>query len=112
MSLVELKQEEINEVSGAGTLIGDSIIHGVNLFNQTLNSKLISSVGVVFSAVGLGLVHQAADTTGLVASKTLIGLGRALGGDVDETPNHYEKEKAEGQYKLLPTLNGVRAWLS
>lgn len=112
MSLVELKQEEIDEVSGAGTFVGDSIIRGVNLFNQTLNSKLISSVGVVFSAVGLGLVHQVADTTGLAASKALIGLGRALGGDVAETPNHYEKEKAEGQYQLLPTLNGFRAWLS
>ena len=38
MSLVELKQEEIEEVSGAGTFLGDSIINGVNLFNQTLTT--------------------------------------------------------------------------
>ena len=52
MSLVELKQEEIDEVSGAGSFLGDAIIGGVNLFNQTLNTPLISSVGVIFSAVG------------------------------------------------------------
>ena len=111
MSLVELKQDELEQVSGAGFL-GDSIIYGVNLFNQTLNTKLISSVGVVFSAVGLGAVHQVADSTGLIASKSLVGLARMLGGTAAETPNHYEKEKGEGQYQILPTLNGVRAWLS
>lgn len=104
MSLIELKQEEIEEVSGAGTFIGDSIINGVNLFNQTLNSPLISSVGAVFSGVGLGIVHQIADSTGLAASKGLIGLGRLLGGDVAETPNHYEKESAGGYYTPLPTF--------
>ena len=104
MSLVELKQEEINEVSGAGSFLGDAIINGVNLFNKTLNSPLISSVGVVFSAVGLGLVHQVADSTGLAASKLGISLGRALGGDVAESTNHYEKEKDAGLYTLLPTI--------
>lgn len=104
MSLVELKQEEIDEVSGAGTFLGDSIINAVNGFNQILNTPLISSVGVVFSGVGLGLVHQLADTTGLVGSKVGLALGRALGGDVPETQNHYEKEKAEGQYTPLPTF--------
>lgn len=102
MSLVELKQEEINEVSGAGTLLGDGIITAANGFNRILNTPLISSVGVVFSGVGLGLVHQAADSTGLVASKAGIGLGRALGGTVAETPNHYQKEQSEGQYTILP----------
>ena len=102
MSLVELKQEEIDEVSGAGTLLGDGIITAVNGFNQILNTPLISSVGVIFSGVGLGLVHQAADSTGLIASKLGIALGRALGGTVAETPNHYEKENAEGQYTVLP----------
>ncbi|OTG92561.1 hypothetical protein [Acinetobacter sp. ANC 3832] len=102
MSLVELKQEEIEEVSGAGTFLGDSIINAVNGFNQILNSKLISSVGVVFSGVGLGLVHQVADSTGLVGSKVGIAIGRALGGDVAETQNHYEKENGEGQYTILP----------
>lgn len=104
MSLVELKSEEIEEVSGAGSFLGDSIINGVNLFNQTLNSPLISSVGAVFSGVGLGIVHQAADSTGLFASKALIGLGNALGGDVAETQNHYEKESAGGYYTALPTF--------
>lgn len=104
MSLVELKQEEIDEVSGAGSLIGDAIIGGVNLFNQTLNTPLISSVGKVFSAVGLGLVHQAADSTGLIGSKLGIALGRALGGDAPVTQNHYEKESADGLYTLLPTF--------
>lgn len=98
MSLKELSLEEINQVSGAGTLIGDSIISAVNLGNQFLNNPLISSVGVVFSAVGLKSIHQAADTTGYIASKTGIALGRALGGDVPETQNHYEKEKGEGLY--------------
>ncbi|ENX35233.1 hypothetical protein F889_00900 [Acinetobacter colistiniresistens] len=104
MSLKELSLEEINQVSGAGTFIGDSIITAVNLGNQFLNNPLISSVGVVFSAVGLGLVHQAADTTGYAASKAGIALGRALGGDVAETQNHYEKEKGEGLYTPIPTI--------
>ncbi len=104
MSLVELKQEEIDEVSGAGSFLGDAIIGGVNLFNQTLNTPLISSVGVIFSAVGLGLVHQAADTTGLIGSKIGIALGRALGGDAPVTQNHYEKESSEGLYTLFPTI--------
>ncbi|AOA58819.1 hypothetical protein [Acinetobacter larvae] len=102
MSLVELKQEEIDEVSGAGTLLGDGIITVVNGFNKFLNSPLISSVGVTFSGIGLGRVHQLADTTGLIASKAGIALGRALGGDIPETQNHYEKEKGEGQYTFLP----------
>ena len=104
MSLVELKQEEIDEVSGAGTLIGDGIIGAVNGFNQILNTPIISSVGQVFSAVGLGLVHQAADSTGLAASKVGVALGRALGGTISETPNHYEKEQGQGLYQLLPTI--------
>ncbi|WP_224971781.1 hypothetical protein [Acinetobacter oleivorans] len=104
MSLKELNQEEIKVVSGAGTLIGDSLIGAANLGNQFLNTPLISSVGVVFSGVGLGLVHQAADTTGLIASKTLVGLGNALGGDIPETQNHYEKELSEGLYTPIPTF--------
>nr|WP_307887686.1 hypothetical protein [Acinetobacter seifertii] len=79
MSLKELNLEEIEQVSGAGTLLGDSIINAVNAGNQFLNTPLISSVGVVFSAVGLGLVHQLADTTGYVASKVGIAVGQALG---------------------------------
>jgi hypothetical protein len=103
MSLVELKQEEISQVTGAGSLIGDSIISGVNVFNQFLNTRIISSVGEVFSGVGLGIVHQVADTTGLVGSKVGLAIGRALGGDRAETPNHYEKESAGGYYTILPT---------
>ncbi|PJG67526.1 hypothetical protein [Acinetobacter seifertii] len=104
MSLKELNLEEIEQVSGAGTLLGDSIINAVNAGNQFLNTPLISSVGVVFSAVGLGLVHQLADTTGYVASKVGIAAGQALGGNVAETQNHYEKEDSEGLYTLLPTI--------
>jgi len=104
MSLVELKQEEIDEVSGAGTLLGDGIIRAVNGFNSFLNAPLISSVGIVFSGVGLGIVHQIADSTGLIGSKVGIAIGRALGGDITETPNHYEKEKAQGEYTPLPTF--------
>ncbi len=103
MSLVELKQEEINEVSGAGSFLGDSVLNVVNGFNQILNTPLISSVGQVFSGVGLGIVHQVADSTGLVGSKLGTALGQALGGDVALTENHYEKEKAEGLYTPLPT---------
>ena len=102
MSLHELNQDEISQVTGAG-LVGNTLIGTVNVFNQVLNTKLISSVGEVFSGVGLGLVHQVADTTGLVASKTLVGLGRLLGGDLPESQNHYEKESSEGYYVLLPT---------
>lgn len=102
MSLEVLNQQEINEVSGAGTFIGDSIIKSVNLFNKTLNTPLISSVGVTFSKIGFGLqyIHQAADTTGYVASKVGIAAGRILGGDVAESQNHYDKEKSEGLYPV------------
>ena len=44
MSLVELKQEEIEEVSGAGTFLGDSIINGVGGVLKsmlTLNEAII-----------------------------------------------------------------------
>lgn len=104
MSLVELKIEEIEQVSGAGTLIGNSIIGGVNLFNQVLNTRLISSVGEVFTGVGLGIVHQIADSTGLVGSKVGIAIGQALGGDLAPTTNHYEKESSGGYYTILPTF--------
>lgn len=102
MSLHELNQEEIAQVSGAG-FIGNTLIGTANVFNQVLNTRLISSVGEVFSGVGLGLVHQVADTTGLVASKALVGLGRLLGGDLPESQNHYQKESSDGLYRLLPT---------
>lgn len=109
MSLVELKLEEINQVSGAGSLIGDSILHGVNGFNQFLNTPLISSVGEVFSGVGLGIVHQVADSTGLVGSELGTSIGKSLGGDVPLTQNHYEKEKTGGLYTPFPTyLFGTR----
>lgn len=103
MSLIELKQEEVEVVSGAGTFIGDSLIDVANLGNTFLNTRLISSVGVVFSAVGLGKVHQLADSTGLVTSKVLIGAGRLLGGDRNVTQLHYNKEKGEGLYTWLPS---------
>lgn len=104
MSLVELNQEEMYQVSGAGTLVGDSIILGVNSFNRFLNTGPVSAFGVIFSGIGIGRIHQLADTTGYVASKSLLGLGHLLGGDLPESENHYEKEKEDGLYTSIPTI--------
>lgn len=98
MSIKELTEEEIDQVSGA--FLGNILICTANVFNSILNTRLVSAVGEGFSAIGLGVVHQLADTTGLIASKTLVAVGQAIGGDLSVTQNHYDKESKAGLYRF------------
>ena len=99
MSIQELTAEEVEHVSGA--FLGNVLIGTANVFNNFLNTRLISAVGEGFSAIGLGAVHQLADTTGLIASKTLVSVGQAIGGTLPVAQNHYDKESAAGLYLSL-----------
>lgn len=98
MSIQELTKEEVDQVSGA--FLGNILIGTANVFNSFLNLRLVSAVGEGFSAIGLSGVHQLADTTGLIASRTLVSVGRAIGGTLPETQNHYEKESNAGLYRF------------
>ena len=64
MSLHELNLEELNLVTGAGTLVGDGLIETGNSINNFLNIPFISSFGHAFSVVGLGVPHGIADLSG------------------------------------------------
>jgi predicted CDP-diglyceride synthetase/phosphatidate cytidylyltransferase len=94
----ELTASEVEIVSGAGIIssslgfVGDVIIDTVKLSNDALNTRTISSVGKVFDAVGLGGIHNVADSLGYAAFKTVAGAGSLLGGDASRIEYHYDKE--------------------
>ncbi|CAI1753875.1 hypothetical protein AB6864_11665 [Serratia proteamaculans] len=94
----ELTAVEVEIVSGAGIIsdtvgfAGDVVIDTVKLSNDALNTRTISSVGQVFNAVGLGGIHNVADSLGYAAFKTVAGVGSLLGGDASRIEYHYEKE--------------------
>ncbi|MNG82881.1 hypothetical protein [Serratia inhibens] len=94
----ELTAGEVEIVSGAGLIsgavgfVGDVVIDTVKLSNDVLNTRTISSVGQVFNAVGLGSIHNAADSIGYAAFKTVAGVGSLLGGDASRIEYHYENE--------------------
>ena len=67
-ALAVLSVGEIEQVSGAGTFLGDAIINGVYAANSFLNSPLFSSIGNAASA------------------------------DNHNVPLHYNKESGEGLY--------------
>lgn len=100
----ELNTAEIEIVSGAGIIsdtasfvsgfAGDVIVDTVKLANDALNTRLISSVGQGFNAIGFGLgaVHNVADSLGYAAFKSVAAVGSLLGGDASRIEYHYEKE--------------------
>jgi N-acetylglutamate synthase/N-acetylornithine aminotransferase len=94
----EITSQEIAYVSGAGLIsntlafAGDVVIDAVKISNDALNTTLISSVGKTFDAVGLGSVHNLADSLGYAAFKTIAGVGSVLGGDASRIDYHYEWE--------------------
>lgn len=101
MSMIELKNEEIGLVAGAGTFLGDTLIQTSNLANDALNLRPVALFGQVFSLFGsVGkAAHQLPDTGGYLLSQAVVGTGEALGGTVTPT-YHYEKEQSEGLYLL------------
>ncbi len=60
-ALAVLSVGEIEQVSGAGTFLGDAIINGVYAANSFLNSPLFSSIGNAASAIGLNRTHELVD---------------------------------------------------
>lgn len=64
-ALAVLSVGEIEQVSGAGTFLGDAIINGVYAANSFLNSPLFSSIGNAASAIGLNRTHEAGRPAGL-----------------------------------------------
>ena len=89
---------EIEQVSGAGTFLGDAIINGVYAANSFLNSPLFSSIGNAASAIGLNRTHELVDLLAFqVPSVAAITVGKILGGtDNHNVPLHYNKESGEG----------------
>ena len=57
-ALAVLSVGEIEQVSGAGTFLGDAIINGVYAANSFLNSPLFSSIGNAASAIGDDRLQQ------------------------------------------------------
>lgn len=102
MSLTILNQEEINLVTGAGTLVGDGLIQTGNALNDFLNIPFISSFGHAFSVAGLGVPHGIVDLSGWTASQALIGAGKVLGGDVATSQTHWNHDYNKGDYNVIP----------
>ncbi len=99
-ALAVLSVGEIEQVSGAGTFLGDAIINGVYAANSFLNSPLFSSIGNGASAIGLNRTHELVDLLAFqVPSVAAITVGKILGGtDNHNVPLHYNKESGEGLY--------------
>ncbi|MFO6373147.1 hypothetical protein ACLBYN_11760, partial [Pseudomonas aeruginosa] len=99
-ALAVLSVGEIEQVSGAGTFLGDAIINGVYAANSFLNSPLFSSIGNAASAIGLNRTHELVDLLAFqVPSVAAITVGKILGGtDNHNVPLHYNKESGEGLY--------------
>ncbi|ENO4363839.1 hypothetical protein ACBH79_005582 [Pseudomonas aeruginosa] len=99
-ALAVLSVGEIEQVSGAGTFLGDAIINGVYAANSFLNSPLFSSIGNAASAIGLNRTHELVDLLAFqVPSVAAITVGKILGGtDNHNVPLHYNKESGEGFY--------------
>ncbi|WP_109505161.1 hypothetical protein [Pseudomonas aeruginosa] len=100
MKISPLSSAEIEQISGAGTFLGDAIINGVYAANSFLNSPLFSSIGNVASAIGLNRTHELVDLLAFqIPSVAGLALGKLLGGtDNSNIPLHYNKENAEGLY--------------
>ncbi|HFQ9472576.1 TPA: hypothetical protein ACHTPP_004424 [Pseudomonas aeruginosa] len=83
-ALAVLSVGEIEQVSGAGTFLGDAIINGV----------------YAASAIGLNRTHELVDLLAFqVPSVAAITVGKILGGtDNHNVPLHYNKESGEGLY--------------
>lgn len=80
-ALAVLSVGEIEQVSGAGTFLGDAIINGVYAANSFLNSPLFSSIGNAASAIGLNRTHELVDLLAFqVPSVAAITVGKILGG--------------------------------
>ncbi|MFD1801496.1 hypothetical protein ACFSFZ_04685 [Mixta tenebrionis] len=94
----ELTFAEVEQVAGSGligdglALVGNGIIFGVKLFNDFLNTPLISSVGTVFDAVGIGIIHVAADLIGFTIMKAIASVGIILGGDDSWVNYHWNAQ--------------------
>ncbi len=94
----ELTVNEIEIVAGAGIIsdtlgfVGDTIVDAVKVSNDVLNTRLVSSVGQTFNAVGLGGIHYLADSLGYAAFKTVADVGGLLGGDTSRIDYHFEEE--------------------
>lgn len=87
----EITLVEMQQVSGSG-IIGDLIIDSVKITNDVLNTSLVSSVGKVFDAVGLGSIHHLADSLGFAAFKAIAGVGKLFGGKTSKITYHYNEE--------------------
>lgn len=96
----QLNCHEIEQVSGAGTCIGDAIIDGVYDANALINGPVFSTIGETASAIGLERTHELVDLVAFqVPSVAGIAVGKLLGGtDSHKVPLHYDKESAEGLY--------------
>jgi len=92
----ELTVLEIEEVSGADlfSFIGETVIDFVKVINDSLNTNLLSSVGRIFDAIGLGSIHYAADSIAFSVFSSIAGIGSLLGGDADRITYHFNEEWA------------------
>lgn len=106
MSIQELNHLETEIVSGAGTLIGDTLQNASNLFSSTLNVQ--APIWKPLSLIpGVGTVHQAIDVGFLAISEGLYRAGTLLGGDQDQVKFHYDNEKGDGTYNPLGIFKGI-----
>ena len=101
MSIKELTQDELHQVSGAN-LIGNLFIQSGNAINNFLNIPFISSFGHAFSVAGWGVPHGIVDLSGYTASKALTTTGKLLGGTIPESQTHYNHDYLRGDYNLIP----------
>lgn len=109
----ELNTAEIEIVSGAGIIsdtasfvsgfAGDVIIDTVKLANDALNTRLISSVGQGFNAIGFGLgaVHNVADSLGYAAFKSVAAVGSCWAG-MQAVSNIITRKNGVLENKRLP----------
>lgn len=96
MSLKQLTNLEIEQVSGAGAL-GGLVQTGANIFAGGLNVQ--APIWKPLSLIpGVGTVHQVIDTGFLAISEGVYKAGALLGGDKDQIKFHYDKEKNDGTY--------------
>lgn len=99
MSIQELSQKEIDDVSGA-FFLGSSIQFGSNLVSGFFN--LVSPVGKLISLIpGVGVAHLIGDAVIQGVTDTAYRLGGGLGGNIPQTKMHFQQELSEGTYNPL-----------
>lgn len=106
MSIQELTQLEINEVSGAG-IVGNTIQFGANAVSGFFNA--VVPIGKAISLIpGVGVAHLVGDALLQGGTDAAYNLGSALGGNLNQQKMHFGDELADGTYNPLGILKYLK----